>query len=57
MELLWDPILANAILCFHEEIWLMNVLMNSNLYTTKGMSMKYLFYFVYLIILRNSKII
>ena len=36
---------------------LMSVLMSSNLYTTEDMSMTYLFCFVHLIILRNSKII
>ena len=45
------PTLANAFLCFHEQIWL-NVLMNSNLYTTEDTLMTF-FYFVHLIILIN----
>ena len=36
---------------------LMNVLMNSNLYNTEDMFMTYLFCFVHLFILRNSKIV
>ena len=47
------PTLANAFLCFHEQIWLVNVLMNSNLHITEDTLMTNLFCFVLLIILRN----
>ena len=39
--------LANEFLCFHEQIGLMNVLMNSNLSMTADMLMKYLFCFAH----------
>ena len=51
------PALANAFLCFCEQIWLNEFLMNSNLYTTEDMLMTYLFCFVHLITLRNSETI
>ena len=49
------PTLGNAFFCFHEQIWLNDVLMNSNLHTTKNMLMTYLFSFVHLIILKKFK--
>ena len=51
------PTLANAFLCFHEQIWLNECPEELNLYTTEDMLMTYLFRFVHLIIFRNSKTI
>ena len=57
MESPLGPTLANAFLCFHEQIWLNEFTDELNLYTTEDKLMTYLFCFVNLIILRNSKII
>ena len=54
------PTLAKTVLYFHEQFVSMfcsNVSINSNLHSTEDMSMTYWFYFVHLIILRNSKTI
>ena len=51
------PTLANAFLCFHEQIWLNECPEELNLYATEDMLMTYLFRFVHLIIFRNSKTI
>ena len=51
------PTLANAFLCFHEQIWLNECPEELNLYTTEDMLMTYVFCFVHLIIFRNSKTI
>ena len=58
MESLLGPTLANAFFhVFMNRFDLRNVLMNSNLYATEHMLMTYLFCFVHLVILRNSKIL
>ena len=41
------PTLANAFLCFHDQIWLNECLMISNLYTTEDMYHKPTFSGVY----------
>ena len=46
--------LANT-LCLHEQIWLNECPVNSNLHNTEDMLMTCLFCFVHLIILRNLK--
>ena len=51
------PTLANAFYVSLNRFGLMNVLMNSNLHTTEDMLMTYSFFFVHLIISRNSNII
>ena len=57
MESSLGPTLANAFLFLHEQIWLNECPDELNLYTTEDILMTYLFYFVHLIIFKNSKTI